>query len=125
MIEVCGCSHKKGDHPKMVTRERESDKHNLSFHPYHKIRQMRTPNLPFSILTWVSNVQSLLFAMFFTCSTASWVFIHKITTEELVTMLSQSTTIRTPSGFKSSDFNIPCLNLIVYRTINLYHPCRR
>ena len=110
---------KKSGYPKVATQKGEIDRVYLSSHPYHTIRQTRTPNFLFSTLTCVFICQSLRFATSFICFTANVTFIHKINTEELVTMLSQFTMIRTPSGFKSSVFSIPCLILILYRTI--YH----
>ena len=107
------------------SQEKESDKDNLSPYIYHKILQMRTPNLLSSTRTCVFISQPFVFAIFFICCIAAWVLTHRMNTEELVTMLSQSTIILTPSGFRSSDFNMPCFILILYRAVNSYNPCYR
>ena len=104
----------KSGYPKVATREGESDRYVPAFHLYHTILQTRTPNFSFSTRTCVFICQFLRFATSFTCSTANVTFIHKINTEELVTISSQFTMIRTPSGFKSSVLSIPCLILIFY-----------
>ena len=97
----------------------------LSCHPYHTILHMRTPNFLFSVRTSISTCQPLSSAIFTKLCTAAWVLIHKMNTEEPVTMCSQFTTIRTPSGQRSCTFSIPCRILIFHRTVYNYYTSYR